>query len=147
MNSCESWLWTYCKYCWFVQNSWKISKKKKSCLSLKATLEFFFLVSGDLILSLWRFQNCVDSKFFFFFGILGFRGIGNIFLGFCFWANRGLTEIHPSCVTDCFGHTVRSNSIEEFTVSWICWRLVVASIFRLEFQGKERKGVACSNIL
>ena len=26
---------------WFVQNSWKISKKKKSCLSLKATLELF----------------------------------------------------------------------------------------------------------
>ena len=134
---------------WIVENSWKISKKKRVCLSLKATLNFFYVsyeiwwktFTGDLILSLWRFKIILILNFGrnigfswnrkYFFSVSVFERIVG-------WLEIK-TKIHPSCVTDCFGHTVRSNSVEEFTVPWICWRLLVASIFRLEFQIDEIK--------
>ena len=87
-----------------------------------------------------------------FFRILGFRGIGNIFLGFCFWASRGLRlgqRFIQVVLQIVVGRRQRSNSIEEFSGPWNCWRPVVANIFRLEFQGwnKGMKSVACFNIL
>ena len=59
-----------------------------------------------------------------FFWNIGFSWDRKYFFRFLFlsesWADKIRTEIHPSCVTDCLGYKVRSNSIEEFTVPWIC---------------------------
>ena len=58
-----------------------------------------------------------------FFGILSFHGIGNTFLS-CFLANHGLTRLGQRFIQVVLwivlGHRVRNNSIEEFTVPWIC---------------------------
>ena len=85
-----------------------------------------------------------------FFGMMGFRGIGNTFGGVSVFGRiMGWREIRPSCVTDCFGHTGRSNFREEFTVPWICWRLwwPIFQIGVASWWNKGKKGVACSNIL
>ena len=61
------------------------------------------------------------------------------------WADSRLGQWFIQVVLQIvLGHTVRSNSIEEFTVLWICWRLLGGGgrIFRLELQVdgiKERK--------
>ena len=72
-------------------------------------------------------------------GRWGFRGIGNTFFKYLFssesWADSRLGQRFIQVLLRIvLGHTVRSNSIEEFPIPWICWRLVVARIFRLEFQ-------------
>ena len=62
----------------------------------------------------------------FSIGRLSFRGIGNTFsFKFLFssesWADSRLGQRFIHVVLQIvFGHTLRSNSIEEFTIPWIC---------------------------
>ena len=64
----------------------------------------------------------------------------------CYRKMHKISSDSPILLFIVLGHTVRSNSREEFTVPWICWRQNF-QIWDISWLNKGKKGVACSNRL